>query len=63
MYCTNSDKRLLIDVVFLIQQLSDSVVLASFVKTFEVKDQYYLLIMLPSLTKSALDLANFYNIA
>ncbi len=36
--------------------------LASFAKTFEVKDEDYLLIVWPGLLDSALDLVNFYKI-
>ncbi|MFQ6134498.1 MAG: hypothetical protein ACE5KU_01620, partial [Nitrososphaerales archaeon] len=60
--CISGGKRLLIDVAFSSQPIDDSVVLASFAKTFEVKDEDYLLIVWPGLSESAQDLVKFYKI-
>lgn len=60
--CICGGKRLLIDVAFSSQPIDDPVVLASFAKTFEVKDEDYLLIVWPGLSDSARNLANFYKI-
>lgn len=60
--CDYDNKQLIIDVEFDSKPLDDQVVLASFAKTFEIKDDIYLLITWPGLTKSATNLVNFYKI-
>lgn len=60
--CNCDGKRILIDIEFDSKPLDDQIVLASFAKTFEVKDDSYLLIVWPGLTKSASNLVEFYKI-
>ena len=60
--CTIGDKRIIIDVAFSSQPVDDPSILSIFAKTFEVKDEYFLLIAWPSLSKSAQELSNFYKI-
>jgi len=49
-------------VAFSNQPIEDAAILTSFAKTFEVKNEDYLLIVWPSLSTSAQNLANFYKI-
>ncbi len=58
----HNERRLLVDVNFANKPLDDSIVLASFAKTLEVKNELYLLIVWPGLIESAQDLVKFYKI-
>ena len=60
--CDGDGKRLLIDIEFASKPMDDQIVLASFAKTFEVKNDIYLLIAWPGLAKSATNLVEFYKI-
>lgn len=60
--CNCDGKRVLIDIEFDSKPMDDQIVLASFAKTFEVKDDSYLLITWPGLIKSAKNLIEFYKI-
>ncbi len=59
---TQGDKRLLLDIQFSKEPISEAAILSSFAKTFDIGNEGYYLIAVPGLTTEAKNLAGFYKI-